>query len=63
MNRRKTFVLYSRQQKKYQGKSPLKRGLNDMTSLPALLCNWPLVGQFRERINGMGLRGNKVRQE
>jgi hypothetical protein len=42
---------------------PLKRGLNDMTSLTALLCNWPLVGQFRERINGMGLRGNKVRQE
>jgi hypothetical protein len=26
-----------------------------MTSLTALLCNWPLVGQTRERGDGTGL--------
>jgi hypothetical protein len=31
------FVLYRYQLKKYQGKLPVKRGLNDMTSLTALL--------------------------
>jgi hypothetical protein len=35
--------------------SRLKQGLNDMTSLTALLCNWPLVGQIRERADGTGL--------
>jgi hypothetical protein len=25
-----------------------------MTSLTALLCNWPLVGQIRERVDGAG---------
>jgi hypothetical protein len=34
--------------------SRLKQGLNDMTSLTALLCNWPLVGQIRERADGAG---------
>jgi hypothetical protein len=35
--------------------SRLSKGLNDMTSLTALLCNWPLVGQIRERTDGTGL--------
>jgi hypothetical protein len=40
--------------KKYQGKLPLKRGLNDMTSLATLPCNRPPIAQIRERADGAG---------
>ena len=53
-HRLQIFVLYSRQLKKYQVKLPLKRGLNDMTSLTALLSNWPLVDRIRERADRAG---------
>jgi hypothetical protein len=38
------FVLYRHQLKKYQGKLPVKRGLNDMTSQPphAAVCDLKL---------------------
>jgi formate dehydrogenase major subunit len=41
--------------KKYHGKWPFKRGLNDMTSLTALLSKWPLIRQIRERGDGTGM--------
>ena len=28
-----------------------------MTSLTALLCNWPLIGQIRERADGARFEG------
>src|SRR5258708_12244094 len=48
-------LCFTAAKKKVPRKGLLKRGLNDMTSLTALLSKWPLIRQIRERVDGTGL--------
>jgi hypothetical protein len=50
----KSLCFTAANKKSTKENTPLKRGLNDMTMLIALLCNWSLVDEIRERADGAG---------